>query len=73
MFVDFCFFVKITSFREYESVLDAAAKGVASAIQLVLGIIASLIAFLALVYWANGILAFMGELVGKLSQAYFLN
>lgn len=51
-------------FREYDSVLDAASKGAIEAFKLVAGIIASVIAFLAFVYTINGILGWLGVLVG---------
>ncbi|XP_072388112.1 uncharacterized transporter YutK-like isoform X1 [Diabrotica undecimpunctata] len=50
---------------EYNSVLEAATKGVASAMNLVHGIISGLIAFLAAVYFVNGVLGWIGELVGQ--------
>lgn len=46
------------------SVLDAATKGAMLGIQLVLGIIASLIAFVSFVAFFNGILSWFGMLVG---------
>ncbi|XP_057670757.1 sodium/nucleoside cotransporter 2-like [Diorhabda carinulata] len=49
---------------EYTSVLEAASKGVSNAVNLVHGIIAGLIAFLAAVYFINGVLGWLGELVG---------
>lgn len=49
---------------EYTSVLDAATKGVSNAVNLVHGIVAGLIAFLAAVYFINGVLGWLGELVG---------
>ncbi|XP_074028494.1 uncharacterized transporter YutK [Leptinotarsa decemlineata] len=49
---------------EYESVLDAASKGAANAIGMIHGIVAGVIAFLATVYFINGILGWCGQLVG---------
>ncbi|XP_065173062.1 sodium/nucleoside cotransporter 2 isoform X1 [Atheta coriaria] len=49
---------------EYSSVLDAASQGACQATQIVLGIIANLIAFIATVYFINGVLGWMGMLVG---------
>ncbi|KAF2904936.1 hypothetical protein ILUMI_01239 [Ignelater luminosus] len=49
---------------EYTSVLDAASKGASLALEVVLGIISNLIAFIAFIFFLNGILSWMGELVG---------
>ncbi|KAJ8984166.1 hypothetical protein NQ317_017818 [Molorchus minor] len=49
---------------EYQSVMDAASRGAIDAFKIVIGIIASVIAFLAFVYCINGILAWLGLLVG---------
>ncbi|KAF5294327.1 hypothetical protein FQR65_LT10780 [Abscondita terminalis] len=49
---------------EYTSALDAASKGASMALELVLGITANLIAFISLVYFVNGVLSWMGALVG---------
>ncbi|KAJ8917292.1 hypothetical protein NQ315_002310 [Exocentrus adspersus] len=49
---------------EYDSVLDAASKGAVEAFKLVTGIIASVIAFLAFIYVVNGVLGWLGGLVG---------
>lgn len=46
--------------------MDAASKGASNGTQIVLGIIASVLAFLAFVYWIDGILGWLGELVGKI-------
>nr|CAD7577802.1 unnamed protein product [Timema californicum] len=45
-------------------VLDAAVKGVTAGIQIVLGIIANVIAFIAFVAFLNGILTWIGDMVG---------
>lgn len=45
--------------------MDAASKGAYDASFMVIGIISNVIAFLAFVYFLNGVLAWMGELVGK--------
>jgi pyrimidine nucleoside transport protein len=44
--------------------LDAAAKGAMLGIQLVLGIIANLIAFVSFIAFLNGVLSWLGMLVG---------
>ncbi|XP_031330960.1 solute carrier family 28 member 3-like isoform X2 [Photinus pyralis] len=49
---------------EYSSALDAASKGAAMALELVLGITANLIAFISLIFFLNGILSWLGFLVG---------
>ncbi|KAK5638673.1 hypothetical protein RI129_012968 [Pyrocoelia pectoralis] len=49
---------------EYTSGLDAASKGSAMALELVLGITANLIAFISLIYFLNGVLSWLGILVG---------
>uniref|UniRef100_A0A1B0DND1 Uncharacterized protein n=1 Tax=Phlebotomus papatasi TaxID=29031 RepID=A0A1B0DND1_PHLPP len=46
------------------SILDAATNGAVTAISLVLGIIANLIAFVSFVAFINGLLGFFGNLVG---------
>lgn len=51
-------------FRKFDSVLDAASNGAITAIQIVLAIVASLIAFLAFVYWIDGVLGWLSVLVG---------
>ncbi|KAJ8953708.1 hypothetical protein NQ314_007318 [Rhamnusium bicolor] len=53
---------------EYDSVLDAASKGATDAFQLVMCIIASLVAFLAFIYCVNGILGWLGVLVGYIDE-----
>lgn len=52
------------NFSDESSVLDAATKGAVTAIQLVLGIIANLIAFTSFIAFLNGILSWLGMLVG---------
>lgn len=54
----------ILCYSDENSVLDAATKGAMLGIQLVLGIIASLIAFVSFVAFFNGILSWFGMLVG---------
>jgi pyrimidine nucleoside transport protein len=51
-------------YSDENSVLDAATKGVLLGIQLVLGIIANLIAFVSFVAFFNGVLSWLGVLVG---------
>ncbi|VEN59312.1 unnamed protein product [Callosobruchus maculatus] len=58
--------------KPYESVLDAASKGVSDAIAMVQGIIASVLAFLAFVYLINGVLGWFGELVGFMDPRWSL-
>lgn len=47
-----------------KSVLDAASNGALSAIQLIEGIVANLIAFISFVSFLNGIIAWLGLLIG---------
>uniref|UniRef100_A0A1L8DEH6 Sodium/nucleoside cotransporter n=2 Tax=Nyssomyia neivai TaxID=330878 RepID=A0A1L8DEH6_9DIPT len=49
---------------EDTSILDAATNGAVTAIALVLGITANLIAFVAFIAFINGLLGFFGHLVG---------
>jgi nucleoside permease NupC len=51
-------------FSDECSVLDAATKGAITAIQLVLGIIANIIAFVSFIAFLNGLLSWLGMLVG---------
>jgi nucleoside permease NupC len=51
-------------FSDECSVLDAATKGAVIAAQLVLGIIANVIAFVSFVAFLNGVLSWLGMLVG---------
>nr|CAD7412797.1 unnamed protein product [Timema cristinae] len=51
-------------FATVAGVLDAAVKGVTAGIQIVLGIIANVIAFIAFVAFLNGILTWIGDMVG---------
>jgi pyrimidine nucleoside transport protein len=51
-------------FSDECSVLDAATKGAMTAIQLVLGIIANIIAFISFIAFLNGVLSWLGMLVG---------
>jgi nucleoside permease NupC len=59
----FCEFSNF-NFSDESSVLDAATKGAVTAMQLVLGIIANMIAFLSFIAFLNGILSWLGMLVG---------
>lgn len=54
---------------EYKSALDAASQGATQATQLVFGIIANLISFLAFIYLINGILQYFGESIGFVSES----
>jgi len=54
----------ILCYSEDSSVVDAATKGAMMGTQLVLGIIANLIAFVSFVAFINGILSWFGMLVG---------
>ncbi|KAF5279900.1 hypothetical protein FQA39_LY18198 [Lamprigera yunnana] len=49
---------------EHTSALDAASKGASVALEMVLGVCANLIAFISMVYFINGVLAWIGGLVG---------
>ena len=51
-------------FSDEKSVLDAGTKGALLGIQLVLGITATLIAFTSFVAFMNGVLNWLGKLVG---------
>jgi nucleoside permease NupC len=51
-------------YSDESSVLDAATKGALLGIQLVLGIIANLIAFVSFISFLNGVLSWLGMLVG---------
>nr|XP_022901629.1 solute carrier family 28 member 3-like [Onthophagus taurus] len=59
--------IKLTQ-SNFRSVMDAASKGASEASFIVLNIIANLIGFIAFVYWINGILAWMGSLVGYVGE-----
>ena len=50
--------------RTEANALDAAAQGAGNAVFLVMNIIANLIAFLAFVAFLNGVLSWLGGLVG---------
>jgi pyrimidine nucleoside transport protein len=52
------------NFSDEASVLDAGTKGAVTAMQLVLGIIANIIAFVSFIAFLNGILSWLGMLVG---------
>lgn len=51
-------------FREDSSVLDAASKGAGIAIEVILSIIANLVAFVSFIAFLNGIVNWLGYLVG---------
>lgn len=53
--------------------MDAASRGAIDAMTLVLGIIASLMAVLSVLAMVNGVLAFLGTLVGKRYSQYNTN
>jgi len=60
--------IKITEIRipkgQEANALDAAAQGASNAVMLVFNIIANLISFLAFVAFLNGIISWLGELLG---------
>jgi hypothetical protein len=58
------YIVLILCCSDESSVVDAATKGAMMGTQLVLGIIANLIAFVSFVAFINGILSWFGMLVG---------
>jgi hypothetical protein len=58
------YIVLILCYSEESSVVDAATKGAMMGTQLVLGIIANLIAFVSVVAFIIGILSWFGMLVG---------
>lgn len=49
---------------EASSVIDAAARGASTAINIVLNIAANLVAFVSLLYLVNSVAAWLGALVG---------
>ncbi|KAK9754110.1 Na+ dependent nucleoside transporter N-terminus [Popillia japonica] len=53
---------------DFKSVLDAASKGASEATMIVFNIIANLIAFIAFIYFVNGILGWMGQLCGYMNE-----
>ena len=58
------YIVLILCYSEESSVVDAATKGAMMGTQLVLGIIANLIAFVSFVAFINGLLSWFGMLLG---------
>ncbi|CAD7077356.1 unnamed protein product [Hermetia illucens] len=50
---------------EDSSILDAASKGAANAIEIVLGIIANLVAFVSFIAFINAVVAWLAYLVGQ--------
>ncbi|KRT80813.1 hypothetical protein AMK59_5039 [Oryctes borbonicus] len=52
----------------FKSVLDAASKGASEATMIVFNILANLIAFIAFIYFVNGILGWMGVLCGYVDE-----
>lgn len=63
MYFSFLFLISYI-LRPYKSALEAGSAGASQATQAVFGIIANVIAFLASIYFINGVLAWMGGLVG---------
>ena len=53
------------SHRNERNIIEAAAKGASTAIALVANIAANLIAFLAFLAFFNGVLSWLGSMVGK--------
>lgn len=51
-------------YREDSSILDAASSGASNAVPIVLGIIANIVAFVAFVAFLNGLVSWLGYLVG---------
>ena len=51
--------------RNERNIIEAAAKGASTAIALVANIAANLIAFLAFLAFFNGVLSWLGSMVGK--------
>lgn len=51
-------------FRNDSGILDAASNGALAAIPVILGIIANIIAFISFVAFVNGILFWLGQLLG---------
>lgn len=56
--------IKIEKDKESQNVIDAAARGASTGLQLALNVGAMLLAFIALIALANGILGFIGGLFG---------
>jgi pyrimidine nucleoside transport protein len=54
----------VLCYSDENGVLDAATKGALQGIQLVLGITANLIAFVSFIAFLNGVLSWLGNLVG---------
>lgn len=57
--------MKLLFYSEDTSVLDAASKGATQAIELVLGIVANVVAFVAFIAFLNGVINWFGILVGQ--------
>ena len=51
-------------FREERNVIEAAAKGASTAISLVANVAAMLITFFAFIAFFNGVLSYLGSMVG---------
>jgi nucleoside permease NupC len=64
-------------YRKEANALDAAAQGASNAVFMVINICANLIAFLAFIAFLNGVISWMGGLLGapyitfEVSQRYF--
>lgn len=57
-------FCIVRPYRTESNALDAAAQGAANAVFLVLNIVANLVAFLAFIAFLNGIISWLGSLLG---------
>lgn len=60
----FCKFISFLKYSPENSVLDAASNGAFAAVVLIAGITANLIAFVSFVAFLNGIVGWLGILVG---------
>ena len=56
--------------REEKSALEAFSAGAESAISIVVNIVANLIAFVAILYFLNATLAWLGERVGVVGLSF---
>lgn len=45
--------------------MSAASDGASKAVAMVMGIISNIIAFVSFVYFCNGVLAWLGHLIGQ--------
>lgn len=65
--------VVLLFFSNERNVIEAAAKGASTAISLVANIAANLIAFLAFLAFFNGVLSWLGSMVGHPEFSFEVN